>query len=101
MPDNSAPYTSTIVFLVRKGNPKQIKDWNDLIKPGVYHHAEPEKLRRRTLELPGSGATRCTTITAIGRSPGIRRRCLKTLKCSIPARAAQPTPSLSAALATC
>lgn len=35
LPDNSAPYTSTIVFLVRKGNPKQIHDWNDLIKPGV------------------------------------------------------------------
>ncbi len=35
LPDNSAPYTSTIVFLVRKGNPKQIRDWNDLIKPGV------------------------------------------------------------------
>jgi sulfate transport system substrate-binding protein len=34
-PDNSAPYTSTIVFLVRKGNPKAIKDWADLIKPGV------------------------------------------------------------------
>jgi sulfate/thiosulfate-binding protein len=34
-PDNSAPYTSTIVFLVRRGNPKQIKDWDDLIKPGV------------------------------------------------------------------
>ena len=34
-PHNSAPYTSTIVFLVRKGNPKQIKDWNDLTKPGV------------------------------------------------------------------
>ena len=32
---NSAPYTSTIVFLVRKGNPKGIKDWNDLTKPGV------------------------------------------------------------------
>lgn len=32
---NSAPYTSTIVFLVRKGNPKEIKDWNDLIKEGV------------------------------------------------------------------
>lgn len=32
---NSAPYTSTIVFLVRKGNPKKIKDWNDLVKPGV------------------------------------------------------------------
>jgi sulfate/thiosulfate-binding protein len=35
LPDNSSPYTSTIVFLVRKGNPKQIRDWNDLIKPGV------------------------------------------------------------------
>jgi len=35
LPDNSSPYTSTIVFLVRKGNPKGVKDWNDLIKPGV------------------------------------------------------------------
>ncbi len=35
LPNNSAPYTSTIVFLVRKGNPKGIKDWNDLVKPGV------------------------------------------------------------------
>lgn len=35
LPHNSAPYTSTIVFLVRKGNPKQIKDWDDLIKPGL------------------------------------------------------------------
>ena len=35
LPENSAPYTSTIVFLVRKGNPKQIKDWGDLVKPGV------------------------------------------------------------------
>lgn len=34
-PNNSAPYTSTIVFMVRKGNPKQIKDWADLTKPGV------------------------------------------------------------------
>lgn len=35
LPHNATPYTSTIVFLVRKGNPKGIKDWNDLIKPGV------------------------------------------------------------------
>ncbi len=35
LPDNSAPYTSTIVFLVRKGNPKSIKDWDDLVKPDV------------------------------------------------------------------
>jgi sulfate/thiosulfate transport system substrate-binding protein len=34
-PDHSSPYTSTIVFLVRKGNPKGIKDWSDLIRPGV------------------------------------------------------------------
>jgi sulfate transport system substrate-binding protein len=34
-PDNSAPYTSTIVFLVREGNPKQIHTWQDLLKPGV------------------------------------------------------------------
>ena len=35
LPHNASPYTSTIVFLVRKGNPKGVKDWNDLIKPGV------------------------------------------------------------------
>ena len=35
LPDNSAPYTSTIVFLVRKGNPKGVRDWADLVRPGV------------------------------------------------------------------
>ncbi len=35
LPQNSSPYTSTIVFLVRKGNPKGIKDWDDLLKSGV------------------------------------------------------------------
>jgi len=35
LPNNSAPYTSTVVFLVRKGNPKSIKDWDDLAKPGL------------------------------------------------------------------
>jgi sulfate transport system substrate-binding protein len=35
LPDNSSPYTSTIVFLVRKGNPKNIKDWSDVAKPGI------------------------------------------------------------------
>jgi sulfate transport system substrate-binding protein len=35
LPSNSAPYTSTIVFLVRKGNPKNIRDWNDLARPGI------------------------------------------------------------------
>ncbi len=35
LPHNSTPYTSTIVFLVRKGNPKHIKDWDDVVKPGI------------------------------------------------------------------
>jgi sulfate transport system substrate-binding protein len=35
LPQNSAPYTSTIVFLVRKGNPKGLKDWDDLVRPGI------------------------------------------------------------------
>ncbi|MBI3765153.1 MAG: sulfate ABC transporter substrate-binding protein, partial [Ignavibacteriales bacterium] len=35
LPDNSSPYTSTIIFLVRKGNPKEVKDWDDLTKPNV------------------------------------------------------------------
>src|SRR5450755_1099938 len=35
LPHNSSPYTSTIVFLVRKGNPKGIKDWDDIVKPGI------------------------------------------------------------------
>ena len=35
LPDNSSPYTSTIVFMVRKGNPKGIRDWGDLVRPGV------------------------------------------------------------------
>jgi len=35
LPNNSTPYTSAIVFLVRKGNPKHIKDWDDLVKPGI------------------------------------------------------------------
>jgi sulfate/thiosulfate transport system substrate-binding protein len=35
LPENSSPYTSTIVFLVRKGNPKHIRDWSDLVRPGI------------------------------------------------------------------
>ena len=51
---NSSPYTSTIVFLVRKGNPKGIKDWDDIVKPGVIVVTpNPENLGRRALELPG------------------------------------------------
>ncbi len=47
LPDNSAPYTSTIVFLVRKGNPKQIHDWSDLVKPGTSVITPNPKCQRR------------------------------------------------------
>jgi sulfate/thiosulfate-binding protein len=57
LPNNSAPYTSTIVFLVRKGNPKGIKDWDDLVKPGVaVIPANPKT----------SGAARWTYLSAWG-----------------------------------
>jgi len=55
LPNNSSPYTSTIVFIVRKGNPLGIKDWNDIVKPGVsVVTPNPKNLRRRALELFGS-----------------------------------------------
>ncbi len=53
LPNNSTPYTSTIVFLVRKGNPKGIKDWDDLVKPGVaVITPESQDLGWRAVELP-------------------------------------------------
>ena len=65
LPQNSAPYTSTIVFLVRKGNPKGIKDWDDLVEAGRRgHHAEPEDVRRRALELPGRVGLRAASSPA-------------------------------------
>jgi len=57
LPHNSSPYTSTIVFLVRKGNPKGIKDWDDLVKPGLgIIPANPKT----------SGAARWTYLAAWG-----------------------------------
>ncbi|MFO1512757.1 MAG: sulfate ABC transporter substrate-binding protein [Verrucomicrobiota bacterium] len=57
LPNNSSPYTSTIVFLVRKGNPKGIKDWSDLVKPGIsIIPANPKT----------SGAARWTYLAAWG-----------------------------------
>lgn len=57
LPDNSSPCTSTIVFLVRKGNPKRIQDWNDLVKPGVAIVTANPKT---------SGAARWTYLAAWG-----------------------------------
>jgi sulfate/thiosulfate-binding protein len=65
LPQNSTPYTSTIVFLVRKGNPKGVKDWDDLAKPGIAVVTPNPKTSR------GSTATcRCSTrVRAVRRSP--------------------------------
>ena len=70
LPHNSAPYTSTIVFLVRKGNPRGIKDWDDLAKPRYRRgHAESENVRRCALELPG-GLGLCARTTRRKRRQG-------------------------------
>ena len=67
LPNNSSPYTSTIVFLVRKGNPKGIHDWRRSRQARrLGHHAEPEDLGRGALELsspPGATASRPSTAT--------------------------------------
>ncbi len=53
LPHNSAPYVSTIVFLVRAGNPKKIHDWGDLVRARCAgDHAQPQDFGWRTLELP-------------------------------------------------
>ena len=79
LPNNSAPYTSTIVFLVRKGNPKGIKDWDDLVKPGVaVITPEPEDLGRRPLELPGGlGLRAAAARRQRGQGQGLRRQALQ------------------------
>jgi sulfate/thiosulfate-binding protein len=65
LPHNSCPYSSTIVFLVRKGNPKNIRDWDDLVKPGLQ--IITEILGRRALEL-----SRCLGLRAA--NPQQRRK---------------------------
>ena len=104
LPHNSSPYTSTIVFLVRKGNPKGIHDWNDLAKPGVsVITPNPKTSGGRALELPRRLGLRPEDIqrrrerrprTSSPRSTGTRPS-------STPARAARPSPSPSAVSATC
>ncbi len=63
LPYNSSPYTSTIVFLVRKGNPKNIKDWKDLIQPGIEVVAANPKT---------GGGARWTFLAAWGQAAGAK-----------------------------
>ena len=92
LPNNSAPYTSTIVFLVRKGNPKKIKDWGDLVKPSVGVITPNPKT---------SGGARWNYLAGVGlgtEAAGRQRRdgegvsrasCSRTFRCWIRARAAR------------
>ena len=103
LPNNSSPYTSTIVFLVRKGNPKAIKDWDDLVKHGVSVITPNPKT---------SGGARWNFLAAWGyalrpgrrrrgEGEGVRRRSSRTCRCSTPGRAGRRPPSSSASSATC
>ena len=103
LPHNSAPYTSTIVLVVRKGNPKGIRDWPDLIRPGVQIVTPNPKTRRGALELSRRLGLRAQEQRR-GRGDGpanSSRRCTETLRCSIPARAGRRSPSSGAASAMC
>ncbi len=84
LPNNSAPYTSTIVFLVRKGNPWKIKDWNDLVKGGI----QVIMPKRRPAATPKRPRASWPISIAMSRF-------------WIPARAAPPPLSPSAASAMC
>jgi hypothetical protein len=77
LPLNASPYTSTIVFLVRKGNPKGIKDWDDLIKSGVEVITQSENLRRSPLELSCGLGLRGEEIRFCRQGETIRRRSLQ------------------------
>ena len=103
--NNSSPYTSTIVFLVRKGNPE---GHQGLGRPGqagrLGDHAEPEDLGRRALELPRGLGLRAASSPAASEAKAqdfVDASSTRTCRCSTPARAARPPRSSSAASATC
>ena len=102
LPQNSSPYTSTIVFLVRKGNPKGIKNWDDLAKPGVQVITPNPKT---------SGGARWNYLAAWGyalekwnndeaKAKEFLEQIFKNVPCSTPAPVARPSPSPNAAWAT-
>lgn len=98
---NSSPYTSTIVFLVRKGNPKHIKDWDDLIKPGVAVITPNPKTSggaRWNYLAAWAYALKKGALTPLHATTS--RSCSRTCRCWTPAHAAPPSASSSAASAT-
>ena len=92
LPHNSSPYTSTIVFLVRKGNPKGIKDWDDLVKPGVAVITPNPKTSggARWNYLAAWGYAQKKYGSATTRPRNSSESSTSTCRCSTPARAARP-----------
>ena len=89
LPANSAPYTSTVVFLVRKGNPKNIRGWDDLVRPGIGVVTPNPKTSggaRWNISPHGPMRATATAVTMRGR-PLSSRRCSAMLQFSIRARA--------------
>ncbi len=84
LPNNSAPYTSTIVFLVRKGNPKGIKDWGDLVEARAGgHHPQSEDLGWRPVELPRRlGLGPASAWRQRGLRQGLRHQALQERSCA-------------------
>lgn len=103
LPRNSSPYTSTIVFLVRKGNPRQIHDWDDLVKDGVQvitPNPKTSAARAGITWRPGPMRWRATR-AAKPRRANSWASCSAMCRCWIRGRAARPPRSSSAAWATC
>ena len=94
---------STMAFLVRKGNPKGIKDWDDLDQAGRgSDYPQSQNLRRCAMELFGRVGLRLKPTTRIRkRRSNSSRSCTSTFRCWIPVLAARPTHSLSANWGTC
>ncbi len=97
LPHGSAPYTSTIVFLVRKGNPKGVKDSDDLVAPRrESHHPQPQNQRRCPLELPGRLGVCRAPVRQRRKSAGFCAPSFTAMcRCWTLARAARPSPSCS------
>ena len=102
LPDNSCPYTSTIVLLVRKGNPKAVHDWDDLVRPGISVITRiPRLLAARDGTSSRPGATRFARTTAMRPRQRISSpSCMRTCRYSIQAHADRRPPSSNAASAT-
>ena len=102
LPNNASPYTSTIVFLVRKGNPQAIHDWPDLLKPDVEvitPNPRPPAARAGTIWRPGPTPCGVRAGQSNRRKPS-SPNCSAACRCSTSARGGRPPPSSSAASAT-